>query len=68
MKRTVHASDLVWDEQGHARWQDFASGIEAITRLRAIIKIPDRLKEVLTTEGMIDREALDVATRTLKTG
>ena len=36
------------------------------TRLRALIKIPDRLKEVLTTEGMIDRGALDVATQNLE--
>ena len=47
--------DLICDEQGHPRWRDFASGIEAIDRLRALVKIPDRLKQVLTTEGMIDQ-------------
>ena len=32
------------DQHGRPRWRDFASGIEAINRLRAIIEIPDRLK------------------------
>lgn len=61
----LHAADLICDEQGRARWRDFTSGIEAIDRLRKIIKIPDRLKQVLTTEGILDRNALDTATRNL---
>ena len=65
-EENIYAADLICDEQGHPRWRDFASGIEAIDRLRAIIKIPDRLKQVLTTEGMIDRGALDVATQNLE--
>jgi len=54
--------DLIFDEQGRARWQDFQSGIDAIDRLRAIIKIPERLKQVLTTEGLLDRPVLERAT------
>ena len=65
-EESVYAADLICDEQGRPRWRDFASGIEAINRLRALIKIPDRLKQVLTTEGMIDRGALDVATQNLE--
>ena len=65
-EENVYATDLICDEQGRPRWRDFASGIEAIDRLRALIKIPDRLKQVLTTEGMIDRGALDVATQNLE--
>jgi very-short-patch-repair endonuclease len=66
-EENLHASDLIWDEHGGARWQDFTSGIEAINHLRALIKIPDRLKQVLTTEGLLDRSALDAATENLET-
>ena len=65
-EEVAHAADLICDEHGHPRWQDFASGIEAISRLRVIMKIPDRLKQVLTTEGMIDRNALASATTNLE--
>ena len=65
-EENVHAADLICDEQGRPRWHDFASGIEAINCLRAIIAIPDRLKQVLTTAGMSDRDALDVATQDLE--
>ena len=64
-EESIHAAHLICDEQGRPRWPDFASGIDAISRLRTIIAIPDRLKQVLTTEGMIDRDALDVATQDL---
>jgi very-short-patch-repair endonuclease len=63
----THSADLLFDEQGRARWDDFAAGIDAIHRLRSIINISDRLKLVLTTEGLLDHSALETATNQLAT-
>jgi len=43
---------------GTVNWDSIDNHITAVDQIKTIIKIPDRLKQVLTTPGIIDREKL----------
>lgn len=53
-----HKDDLVFDKQGKANWDALQKGAEVIERLQLLIKVPDKLKQVLCSESLLNREAL----------
>ncbi len=57
-EETAARNDLIYDSGGVADWQRVSRGTEAIDRLRAMISIPDRLKQCLSSDGLVDRAAL----------
>lgn len=50
--------DLYFSAAGRADWDALRKGVEVVERLQLLIKIPDKLKLVLCSEGMVDRERL----------
>ncbi len=57
---------LAHDIDGRVDWTALHSGIDAIQRLQSVIKRPDRLKEALSTDRGLDREAVKIAALALK--
>ncbi len=54
------------DAEGRVNWDAVHSGADAIKRLQSVIKVPDRLKQALSTEAGIDRDAVRTAARAIK--
>jgi very-short-patch-repair endonuclease len=61
-----HRANLVFDNRGESDWGALRRGLDAIDRVQTIIRVPDKLKQVLCTEGMIDRSALRSAASTIE--
>jgi len=54
------------DAEGRVNWDAVHSGVDAIKRLQSVIKVPDRLKQALSTEEGIDRDAVRTAAQAIK--
>jgi very-short-patch-repair endonuclease len=60
-----HRQHLIIDRDGEIAWGGIFQGLSAIDKLKGIIRIPERLKNALTTEGAIDREEIRIASQRL---
>ena len=49
--------DLIYTENNRGNWEGIRDGITAIEQIKALISIPEPLKQVLTTPGIITRDA-----------
>lgn len=56
----------MFDNRGQGDWDALRRGLDAIDRVQTIIRVPDKLKQVLCTEGVIDRNALRGAASTIE--
>lgn len=53
-----HAADLLRAPGNRVDWSATAAGLEEVESLRAQVRIPDRLKQVMAMPGMLDRDEL----------
>ena len=55
-------------DDNRVNWEGIGEGITAIEQIKALISIPDRLKQVLTIPGVVDRGRLNDAVCALEAG
>ena len=65
-EEATHRDSLLFDSLGCANWTALHAGVDAIEQLQAIVRIPDRLKQALSGEEPIDRDALRTIAETIK--
>jgi hypothetical protein len=66
--RKVHeqyAGDLISDKGGQPDWAATLESLRSLDRLEEITKVPPALQRVLSTEGNLDRDGLEVAATAL---